>query len=807
MGSLWRDVRFGVRALRRSPGFTLVATLTLALGIGANGAIFSIVSGTLLNGLPWQKPATIVGISEQNLRQDIRDRWVSTAKYREWRDQLRSFADIGAVVPWGFNLTDRGELDFVDAAVVTPNNFQMLGIRPMLGRGLVPEDGRAGAEKVVVLSHGLWKRRYGADPGIVGSALEIDGEPATVVGVLSDAQWFPWPWTQLVAPLHLEPEQLSRTDHRLGVFARLAPGVSLDEAQAELDVVARRFAAEYPETDEGWTYAAALSRDRVVMGPTRTAIWILMGAVGFVLLIACANVANLLLARGAGRQRELAIRSAVGATRVQLGRQLVTESAVLALLALPLALFVTRWSLDFMLSRVPASVTYMHQFFRLDAPVLGFLIGASVLTVFVFGLTPALHASNPDLVRSLKEGGDRGSSHAGRQGLRSGLVVVQIGLALSLLIACGLLIQSFANTRSVDPGFRVEGLLTTSLSLPEARYPQADHWRAFQRDVLARMERLPGVQSAATVTNAPFGFGGWGRTFHVEGHEPAGDEPIPQGLWSNTSPDYFRTLGVRLLQGRVLRETDSESALRVVVVNETLARRHFPGESPLGKRIVVDYEGETRESLEIVGVVTDIKHWGFRDEPTPQMYEPFQQRPTAFMSLVLRTTVPPETVAPSLRREVRGLDPLLPVFTVETMSSRATRALWQQSLFALQMGILGGLALVLASVGVHGVVSVSTAQRTREFGIRSALGAEPRGIALLVLRDSVRLAAGGVALGLLLTALLVRAISGLLYEVAPWDPLTFVSISMLLAAVALVSSAVPALRATRVDPMVALRAE
>ena len=794
----WRDVRFGALALLRTPGFTLVAVLTLALGVGVNGAIFSIV-----NSLPWKDPSTIVGLFERKPRQDQRQYWVSTAKYPEWREQLRSFTDLAALYPWGFNLTDGGELDFVDAALVTPNNFSVLGIRPRLGRAFVDDDARPDAEKVVVLSHGLWERRYAADPDIVGKRLEIDGEPTTIVGVLSSDQWFPWPWTQLVAPLRLEAATASRTDHRLGVYARLAPGVSLEQARAELQVVSRRLAEQYPETDAEWTAAAYLSRDRVVQGRTRTAIWILMGSVGFVLLIACANVANLLLARGAGRQKELSIRAALGATRAQLVRQLLTESTLLALLALPFATLVTRWSLDFFLSQVPDSVTYMEQFFRLDAPVLTFLVLVTLLTVLLFGLAPAFQVSRADMNQNLKEGGDRGSSGAGRQRLRSGLVVVQISLALSLLVACGLLIQSFGNTRRADPGFRLENLLTTSLDLPKSRYPEEEHWKGFQRDVLARLRQLPGVEGAASVNNAPFGFGGWDRNFTVLGQPRAPEEEIPTGNWLQASPGYFQTLGIRLLQGRVFSEDDGESAAPVVVINQTLARRHFAAETPLGKRIVID-GGEPRE---IIGVVADIKHWGFNEDPSPQLFEPFVQQPSSFMSLVLRTKGDPLMVVPGLRREVRAIDPVLPIFTVETMTSRAERSLWQGSLFALQMGILGGLALVLAAVGIYGVVSFSTAQRTREFGIRSALGAEPHGIALLVLRESVRLATYGVALGLLLTALLVQAIKGLLYEVNPWDPVTFISLSVVLAAVAIGSSTVPALRATRIDPMEALRVE
>ena len=808
MRALWRDIRFGVQSLLRAPGFAAVAVVTLALGVGANSAIFSVVSGTLLNSIPWEDPSTIVSFVERNVRQMEDERGTSTAKYPEWRAQAQSYTDMGAFTWWGFNLTDGGELDFVDAALATPNCFELLGLRLALGRGLVVEDAAPGAERAVILTHGLFQRRYGGDPNVVGRKIAIDGEPATVVGVLDEYTWFPWPWVQMIAPLRFEPNEMSRTDHRLSLTARLRPGVTVEQAQAEMDVIATRLADQYPETDEGWRIEVALTRDRILDGPTRTAIWIMMGAVGFVLLIACANVANLLLARAAARQKEIAIRAALGASRARIVLQLLTESTVLAALAAPFALLVTRWALDYFLAQVHPSVTYMHQFFRFDAPVIGFAFAATFATVLIFGLAPALQASKPDLNTGLKEGGDRGSSHAGRQRLRSSLVVAQIALALSLLVSSGLLIQSFLNVQASDPGFDTENLLLTSLSLPESRYPEPEHWRLFERGVLERLRRLPGVEAASSVNNAPFGFGGWTVDFSVRGRPLTPDDPVPRSQWVQMSPEYLSTLGVDMVKGRALEESDRANAAPVILINETLARQYFPDQKALGQHLVVaaNEEEEPRER-EIVGVVRNITNWQFNEQDSPRIYATFAQAPAEFMNIVVRTAGEPGSLAHAVRREVSAIDPQLPLFTFETMTEREERSRWQSSLFFKVMLILGALSLVLAAVGVYGVVSYSTAQRTREFGIRSALGAEPARIARLVLREAMVLAAIGVSFGLLLAAGFSRLLVTVLYEVDPWSPLTFLLVAAVLTLVALGASAVPAQRATRVDPMVALRTE
>lgn len=808
MGATLRDLRFGIQTLLRAPGFTVVAVATLALGIGANSAIFSVVSGTLLYSLPWEEPATIVSLSERNRRTPEDLRGVSSAKYLDWREQARSFADLGAVLFWGMNLTDGERLDFVDGARVTPNCYRMLGLRPLLGRGLVEADAAPGAEPAVVLGEGLWKRRYGADPGVVGRRIEIDGEPATVVGVQSEGQWFPWPWTQVVAPLRLEPDELSRTDHLLGGFGRLAPGVTLQQARTEMELISARLGAQYPESDRDWTVDLALTRDLVVQGRQRSGVWVMMGAVTLVLLIACANVANLLLARAAGRQKEMAIRAALGATRGQIARQLLTEAVVLAAVALPFAVLVTRWAISFFLSQVPPSVPYMAVFFRFDPPVWIFCAAVTLLTVLFFGLAPALQASRPDLASGLKEGGDRGTSHAGRQRLRFSLVVGEIGLALALLVSAGLLIQSFLKLQSADPGFSTENLVVTAFSLPEARYPEPDHQRAFHREVLARLERLPELRGVATTNHAPFGFGGAGVDFRVRGRPLASDDEIPNATFANISPNYLELLGVPLLRGRWLERYDRASTRWVVLINETLAKRYFPGRDPVGEHLVFALgAGAEEREREVVGVVADMVNWTFTEEAWPRIYAPFAQEPWSYISVVARTRGSPLSAVPAIRAEFASLDPELPLFQFETMRSRLERSKWQARLFFVVMAGLGGLALVLAAIGVYGVVSYSTAQRTREFGIRAALGAAPAWIAGLVLREAIVLAGLGLSLGALLSAGMARVLQNLLYEVSPWSPLTFIAVSLLLAAVALLATAVPARRATRVDPMIALRVE
>lgn len=804
MTSLLRDLRFGARTLLSNPGFSIVAILTLALGIGSNAAIYSAVNGLILDPLPWDNSGDVLALSESNPRQGVTQGGVSTAKFLEWRDQARSFRELAAARFAAFNLTDGDRNMLADGFLVTPNALEAAGIRPPLGRGFLPEDAAPGAPRVVVLTHGLWQSRYGSDPGIVGRDIEVNGEPARVVGVLDRVQWLPTPWTEVLGPLRFEPDERSRTDHALNVYGLLAPGSSVEAAQSEMTLIAQRLAAQYPESDTGWGILVEDARAVIVQGSNRAGVWLWMGLATFVLLIACANVANLQLARGAGRQKEIAIRAAVGAPRARIVRQLLTESSLIALLALPLALLVARWVIDYLLSFTPGRYDYMGVMIRLDGGVFAFAALAAALTVIFAGLVPSLSASKTNLTVALKEGGERGSSNRGAQRLRSVLVVVQIALALSLLVSAGLFLERFSRLMQTDPGFELENLLATSIELPAERYPEAEHWRLFERDLLARVERLPGVRSVGSATWTPFSFGGGGRTFAIQGRALGEQDEQPSASWTNVSMGYFDALGVRLVEGRKFEPADREGSVPVVIVNQALARRYFGDESPLGQRVLFDQDELARE---IVGVIGDSAQYSFTQPVFPQLYEPSAQQPGRNMHLLVRTQADPLSLGPALRSELQAMDPLLSLYLLETMSQRTRDSLWPQRLSATIVAVVAAIALGLALVGVYGVVSYSTSQRTAEFGIRAALGADPARIARLVVRQAVVLAAWGSAAGLVLAWWMSRGLAALLPGVPEFAPFRFIGLALVLAAAALLASAVPALRATRADPMIPLRAE
>jgi putative ABC transport system permease protein len=787
----------------RAPGFTVVATVTLALGIGATAAEFSVFNYIALNPVPWEHPEGIVSLSESNLRRDASRRGVATAKYPEWREQARSFEDLAAVRWASFNLTESDQLDVLEGGQATPNTFSLLGIRPFLGRGFHTEEAEPGAAPVAVLSHRAWQLRFGGDPTIVGRAIDIDGEPVTIVGVLSQYQWFPWHDSELVTPLRGTAEDLSRTDHTLTVYGRLAAGVSIEQAQSEMDVVAGRLAGQYPETDAEWTVRVEYTRDVFWFPALQNASFVAMAAFGIVLLIACGNVANLQLARGAARQKEIAIRSAIGASRAQIVRQLLVESVLLALITLPLSLLVTSWAMDWMTSLMPAdSMATVEQMIRMDPAALVFIAVVTLSSVLLFGLTPALKASRMDLASGLKQGGERGSRGAGGQKLRSGLVVAQIALSMGLLVSAGLMIQWSIRLQSIDAGFPTENLLTTRLELPEQRYPEAEDWKSFQRELLTGVEALPGVRSASTIASSPFGWSAT-RDFTIRGRQLGPQEEPPLARWSNVSMGYFDTLGLRLLQGRSFLEGDRETSVPVVVVSELLARRYFGESSPLGEHLIFE-DGEARE---IVGVVSDVSESRDSARLELQIYEPYAQRPSADMSIVVRTEAPPLSLASALRREVFSSDPLLPIVSIQTMNQRIERSLWMPGVLTSVLATLAGLALVLTIVGVYGVVSYATSRRTGEFGIRAALGASPGTIARLVLRQAAVLAAWGVSIGLLLALGLTRLLASAMYNLEAFEPATLLGLSMLLVGVTLAACTVPAVRATRSDPMLALQVE
>jgi putative ABC transport system permease protein len=808
-----RSLRLALRTALRAPGFTAVAVLTLALGVGTTTSIFSVINGTMLNLLPWGDTDTIVSIDVHRPKHDPDLRDASQGQFLDWQRLARSYSGLAAIQFELAYLTDRDEPHMIAAPRVTPNALGVARVKPLHGRTFSEQDGRPGAEPVALISERMWTERYGRDPAIVGRELEVDGERTTIVGIIGSAQWFPDPGSGMVRPLRFVSEAPQRTEERLAVFGRLAPGVTLQQAQAELDLLAERLAQQYPATDADLGLSVELTRNLLLSPQSKAATVFLMGAVGFVLLIVCANLAGLLLARAAAREKEIATRAALGASRAQIVAQLLLECVVIALMALPLALFITWLCRAYMLSLVPPNVVYMDQVLRIDRRVLVFSVLTMAGTIILFGLYPALKASRFDLNTSLKSGGNRGGTGSGAQRVRSLLVVVQLGLAVSLLATAALFMQAFTRVQTVNAGFETSGAMVAEVSLPDARYREPDQIRAFQQRLSSALSDLPGGARAAVISNAPLGWDGLQREFHISGRETAGNEEMPRAQWSSASPDYFATLGLRMLAGRQFSATDTSSGAPVAIVTRAFADRYFPGETPVGKRIDLKRAsgagGFSTGVREIVGVVSDVKSFPGLDAPVdrPRIYEPFAQQPTPIFHVVVRAPSDVQATGSLLRQRIREIDPLLGVTQIETMDTRFERLIWQSTFFIRLMTVLGALALALAAVGVYGVVSYTTARRTREFGIRAALGAEPAQVAGLVLRKTLVLALGGAVLGVLLSLLLGRASQRVLYDSEGQDPATVFGVLVGMALVMFVATALPTLRATRVNPADCLRVE
>jgi putative ABC transport system permease protein len=802
MKGLWLQLRVAGRTWLRTPLVAATAVGTLALGIGVTTAVFSVASGVILNVIPWSDPSRLLFLESLRPRQSEQTQGVPRAVFLDWQSQAQSFAGLAA---WEFSLTNLTDGDddglVVEGQLVTADSLTLFGVGLELGRPFARSDAEPGADPVAILSHGLWERRYGADPALVGRAIEIDGSPVTVVGVLREDQYYPGPFSEVLRPMRLVPGESSRTDRTLAVMGLLKPGVSRVQAQGELDVIARRLEQQYPETDAGWSIVATPASRAFAGARTYGSVIVLMAAVVFVLLIVCANIANLLLARSAARGKEIATRSAVGASRAQIVGQLLLESAWIAALALPLALLIGRGMLELFLGLIPATINWMDQILRFDQPVVLFALGACALTMLVFGLVPALQSSRVDLQRALKEGGGRGAT-ASRPWVRQLLAVAQLGLAIALLSTAALIVDSFNQLQARDPGIDVDELLVSNVQLPASRYPGAAQWRQFQADLVRSLEGAPGVEAIGTVNFPPFGFPGARIPFSVEGQPLQAEDEVPSALYGNVSPDYFRALGLELQRGRGIEADDREGGVPVAVISATLARRHFASESPLGRRIVV--AGTSRE---IVGVVSDFQNLGLREPPFPHVFVPFEQAPGSAIGIVVRTKSQPAALASSLRTALRQIDAALPFPGFAPMTQRMENQVWTVRFLEQLMLSLGGVALLLAALGVYAVISYSTAQRSHEFAIRAALGAEPRGMAALVLSQASWLALGGTLLAFVLTWLLRPLLQGLLYTGKSWDPLAFAGIALGLGVVALFASAQPALRATQADPMDALRAE
>jgi predicted permease len=808
--TLIQDFRYGARMLLKNPGFTAVAVIALALGIGANSAIFSVVNTVLLRPLPYQDPERLMMVWEDDTKGGYPRDTPAAANYIDWRDQNQVFEGMAAMADLSLNLTGTGEPERIVGKRVSASLFPLLGVEPQLGRTFLAEEDQPGGARVVVMSHGLWQRRFGSDVNIIGKSLTLNGESFTVVGVMPSHFQFPSREEEMWVPIAFTPQEASnRGRHYLEVLARTKPGVTLQQAQTEMNTIAARLQQQYPDQNADLGVTVIPLHEHVV-GDIKPALFVLFGAVGFVLLIACANVANLLLARAAVRQKEISIRVALGAGRFRLVRQFLTESILLAGLGGAVGLLLAMWGISILTSFIPENISQAKAI-TMDFEVLLFTLGVSLLTGLLFGLVPALQASRFNLNETLKEGGR--DSAAGSRGnrIRSLLVIAEVAVSLILLIGAGLLINSFLRLRKVDPGFRADNVLTMQMELPQLKYPTHAQRTAFYSELLSRVEALPGVNSASITNWIPLVMQGDSIGFSIEGRpDPPRESKRPTVVTRVTSPHYFQTMGIQMLQGRVFNEQDKLDSPAVAVINETMARRFWPGEDPTGKRITpgASDSRDPDDWITIVGVAKDVRQMELVTPPKPQMYLSYVQ--VGFFAprhLVVSTKVDPLSLAATVRRTVWEVDKDQPVSNIRTMNEVISESVARQRFSMLLLGIFSVVALVLAAVGIYGVMAYSVTQRTREFGIRMALGARTFDVMKLAVGGGLKLILIGVVIGLAAAFVLTRVMSSLLFNVSATDPLTFITISLVLMGVAVLASFIPARRATKVDPMVALRAE
>jgi putative ABC transport system permease protein len=820
METLVTDVRYAVRMLRKSPGFAAVAVTALALGIGANTAIFSVVNAVLLSPLPYAEPGQLVVLTNEFQKLGFQNVNVSVPEYRDYLEQGGVFEGATAIYPVNINLTGVDEPERIQAMIVSPSFFDVLGVAPELGRTFQKEDEHPGIAEVAVISHGLWQRRFGGDPGVLGRRLRLDDDDFTVVGVMPAEFRHPgstpteveiWVPSGFSATPFDPPARKDRILNSL--VARLAAGATPELAQRSMDLVAARLQEQHPDSypaDAGFGVRVAPLHDTLV-GNVRPALLVLLGAVGLVLLIACANVANLLLARAAARQKEVAVRLALGAGRARLVRQFLTESVLLALAGGALGLVLALWGIDALLALSPPNIPGLGGV-GVDGAVLAFTLATSLLTGVAFGIVPALQTTESGLHESLKEGG-RSATGARRNRLSGIFVVSEFALALVLLIGAGLLIRSFWRLQEVAPGFDPRNVLTAEVWLPTPNQPDRGRYFApekkvaFARQLLERVRALPGVEYAGLTTGLPLGSNLSSGLFTAEGRETLGLEGSARGEARRVTPDYFRAMGIPLLSGRAFTESDDRVPASVAVVGERLARRIWPGEDPLGKRLKLGGPTSTAPWLTVVGVVGDVKSRGMDVETPLQIYIPFFSEPNLYMALAARTNSDPAALTRVVAEEARAIDGDQPVYNVRTMEQALAVSTAQRRFSTLLLGIFAGVALVLAAVGIYGVMAYAVSQRTREIGVRMALGARPGHILRLVVGGGMAMALAGVAAGLAAAFALTRVMAGLLFDVSATDPLVFGAISILLVGVALLACYVPARRAARVDPLVALRTE
>src|SRR5262245_38616424 len=824
IADLWQDLRYGARMLLKNPGFTLIAVATLSLGIGANTAIFSVLHGVLLKPLPYPDPNPIVRVWQAVPTSGYFQLGFSEAQLTRLRAGNQSFQQIGGYAIRSANLTEQNETQRVAVTYVAAGVFESLGVQPSLGRTIRREDEAPGSQRVAVLGYEMWQRRYGGDANILGRTIRVNDNPVTVIGVMPPDFRLPEDLSvpqgaQLLLSARIDPANLNWGSYYLRPIARLKPGVRPEQAFAEVSSVFAQLRQDHPQgaiTDPRY-YIRVSPLHADLVGPVKKALWVLAGAVGLVLLIACANVSSLLLARAAGRRKEIAVRAALGAGRGRLIRQLLTESALIALLGGAVGVTMAAWVVRLIAKTGMVNVPRLSQI-SLNTLVLLFTLGVSLVAAMLFGLAPAAQVSRFDLNRALREEGRGLAGSAGGARIQRALVVSEMALAVMLVIAAGLLLRSFDRLLRIDPGFNAKNLLTVNIDLPASRYQDNPRVTAFYDQLLERVRALPGVVSAAATSGLPL-TGGYGDTFfQIEGRPDNNgvvDESISPDrnayghfyFW-NVTPDYFKTMGIALRQGRALQPSDDANAPPVVVINETMARSFWPNESPLGKRIQLLIGASQKGPLtEIVGVVRDVSLHQLNEETQPEAYYSQAQSPARTMSLVVRTAAEPMALAGAVRREAQALDNAAPVFGVSTVEQTLGQTVAQQRFNLILLGLFAVVALLLAAVGIYGVLANAVRQRTHEMGVRLALGARPGAVFRLVIRQGMGLAGVGIGIGLSGAFALTRYLESLLYEVKPTDPLTFGGVAMLLLGVSLSACWIPARRATKVDPMVALRTE
>jgi predicted permease len=801
MGTLLQDLRYGLRMLARNPGFTAVAVLTLALGIGANTAIFSAVNALLLNPYPFPEPDRIMSVearhvSGKNQNTGYRD-------FLDWREQNTVFTEMAiAPEPWTFTLTGQGEPQRVGGGMTTAGFLRVLGIQPALGRFFTTEEDRPGAARVAALSYAAWQRRLGGRHDVLGRTMTLNGESFTIIGVLPRRFAFPGIRTcEFFAPLQESPFQ-GRYQHQYAVVARLKPGVSVERAQADMTAIARRLEQAFPETNTGWGVVVAPIR-QYIAGQVKKPVLVLGSAVLFVLLLACINIAALQLARASGRAKEIAIRASLGAGRLRIIRQMLTESIILSLAGGGLGLVLAQWLMEVLRTAAPEDLA-LDSSLRIDAIVLFFTLGVSILAGILFGLTPALYGSKTDLNTAIKGDANAWSGGRSRNRFLSGLVAGEVALSLVLLIGAGLLVKDLFVVLHMETGLRIEHVLTFGLDLPDTKYSSGQRITAFFQEVLDRLRAAPGVDAAAAVMTLPMTAGMTGGSFQIEGRPKAPDWVDTLVQYNTSSPGFFRTMGIPVLRGRDFDEHDIASSLPVAIINDRLAKQFFPNEDPVGHKFRDDYDGKWRT---IVGIVGSFKSQQPINPAAPCVFRPLTQSANRFMWFTLRTTGDPARLAVTARAVVRGLDRDIPVMQLRTMRQVVADSLSEPRMMASLLGGFAAFALLLAAMGIYGIVAYSVRQRMHELGIRAALGATYSNLLSLVLRQGALLAGIGILVGIPAALAVSQVLGSLLYGISPQDMMVFIGVPLCLAFVALVASYLPARRATKVDPMVALRYE